>query len=279
MSESGPSTIACQRRAPADAADIWADTWADTWADAPASAPRPARFRRPVIADDGSDVLVGAAGGSGGALLGFAGLANRLMAPLEWVDAFCAAQNHSAIYLRDPEMTLFQGGVPSLVPDLGGGLEALRDRSHRLETRRVICRCTSGGGFGAIRYGLGLGAAHVLCASPPTGLLAAERVGDPRAKLLVQRMEAQFGRDALDLAQDFGASAGATQRTIWFGADARENAAHARHVEGLPGVSLVPVPGYAGHMSFEKVLETGAFDAFVSGGWRAAAAGPPLRSP
>lgn len=238
---------------------------ADVRADAPASVPRPARFRRPLIADDGSDVLVSVKGGSGVTLLGFAGLANRFMAPVEWVDAFCAAHNHSAIYLRDREMTLFQSGVPSLAPDLDGSVEALRDMLQRLETRRLICLGTSGGGFGAIRYGLRLGAAHILCASPPTSLHAAERAGDPRAKLLVQRMEAQFGRDALDLAPDVRAAAGATRLTLWFGADAQKDAAQARHVEGLPGVTLVLVPGYAEHMSFEKVLETGAFDAFVSG--------------
>lgn len=242
-----------------------ADAAIDIWADAPDSVPRPARFRRPLIVDDGSAVLTSVPGESGVTLLGFAGLANRFMAPVEWVDAFCAAHNHSAVYLRDTDRTLFQGGVPSLAPDLEGTIDALRGMLSRLNTRRLICLGTSGGGFGAIRYGMRLEAAHILCASPPTSFDVVDSIGDDRARLLVQRMAAQFGKENLDMLADVRAGGGKTRLTIWFGADAREDAAHARHLEGQPGVTLVPVPDFAAHTTFEKILESGAFEDFVAG--------------
>ncbi|MDP2087749.1 MAG: hypothetical protein Q8K20_21345, partial [Gemmobacter sp.] len=64
---------------------------------------------------------------------------------------------------------------------------------------------------------------------------------------------------------DVRAGGGKTLQNNWYGADAREDAAHARQLEGQPGVTLEPIPDFAAHTTYEKILESGAFEDFVAG--------------
>lgn len=174
----------------------------DIWHGAPANIPSQADFCRALVADDGTEVIESPVGTSGTTLLVFSGLADRAMAPVEWIDAFCAAGNHSAIYLRDFKRSLYIDGISALAPDYEQTLTALQGILAKHGTRRLLCLGTSAGGFGAIRYGLRLGAERILAASPPASLNAMAEMGDVRGQLFVKRMQAQFGKGELDLTPD-----------------------------------------------------------------------------
>lgn len=236
---------------------------AEALQDAPACVPRPDLFLRPLVEDHGAELVESAPGGSGVTLLVFSGFADRAMVPVEWVDAFCAARNHSAIYLRDFGRSLYVNGIESVASGYEETIAALQQVLARHGTRRLLCLGTSAGGFGAIRYGLRLGAAGILTASPPISFKVVDELGDSRARLLVHRMYALFGRENLDLSRDVREAGGSTQLGVWFGEASEMDAAHARCLEGLPGVSLHPIPGLDRHGSFSTVLESGAFAAFL----------------
>lgn len=237
----------------------------DVWENAPDCVPRADSFLRPLVDDHGGELVESVPGTSGVTLVVFSGFADRAMVPVEWIDAYCAARNHSAIYLRDFARSLYVNGIESVATGYDATIAALQEVLARHGTRQLLCLGTSAGGFGAIRYALRMGAAGILTASPPISFKVVDELGDSRARLLVHRMYALFGRENLDLSRDVREAGGATRLSVWFGEQSEMDAAHARCLDGLPGVDLHPIAGLARHGSFSTVLENGAFAAFLDG--------------
>lgn len=221
---------------------------------------------RPLIVDDGAEVIVSPPGTTGTTVLVFTGLNGGAMVPIVYVDRLCAAAGHAAIYLRDPRRTFYLGGVSGLSGDLEGSIAALRGLLQELQTSRLRCMGSSAGGFAAIRYGLRLGAEKVLCASSPTtgntGFLSA--IGEGRARLLVHRMLSQFPQAALDLRDELQVHGHRCRVDLWFGADCPMDAAHASHLAGYPGVHLRPIAGLERHESFASIVALGGWREFLA---------------
>jgi pimeloyl-ACP methyl ester carboxylesterase len=227
--------------------------------------PRQAALQRPLITDDGSDVIASPMGMTGTTVLVFTGLNDRSMVPIEYVDRFCAAAGHSAIYLRDSGRTLYVDGVPSLAQDLDGTLAALQDILRDKQTSRLLCFGSSAGGFGAIRYGLRLGAERVLCASSPTNgnidfLTTSE---EKRGRMLIKRMVERFPPRVLDFREDLLAEGQRPRLDLWYGADFAPDVAHASYLEGYPGVHLHSIDGLDRHNSFASVVALGGLQEFL----------------
>ncbi|WP_028029763.1 hypothetical protein [Gemmobacter nectariphilus] len=230
-----------------------------------AALPPDTALRRPLVVDEGQDVTVSPQGETGTTLLVFTGLADQAMVPIEYIDRFCAAAGHSAIYLRDSGRTLYIAGVPALAEDLDGMMAALRGLLQDRQTSRLLCMGTSAGGFGAIRYGLRLEAEKVLCASPPTSCTAdfLASAEDKRGRLLMRRLWAQFDAAELDVEPDLRAASGRCQVDVWHGADYPIDVAHAAHLAGCPGVHLRPIAGLDQHSSFAQIVINGALQDFI----------------
>lgn len=238
----------------------------NNWSKAPEAVPRPDLFQRPLVEDDDGDVVESPKGGSGTTLLVFTGFADGAMVRTEWIDAFCAARNHSAIYLRDFSRTLYMNGVPSLGDNLDAAVEGVARLLESHGTQRLLCLGTSAGGFGAIRYGLRLKAARIMAVSPPVSFRVVDEFGDSRARMFVQRMYSLFGKEEdLDLSRDVAAAGGHSRLDVWFGAQSRTDAAHAQMLDGLPGVTLHPLEGNSEHTVFPDIIENGGFEAFLDG--------------
>lgn len=239
--------------------------WADTATLLDAMPPDGA-LRRPLIVDDGADVILSPPGVTGTTVLVFTGLNGRAMVPIDYVDRLCAAAGHAAIYLRDPRRTFYLGGVPSLSADLEGTITAVRGLLQGLQTTRLLCLGSSAGGFGAIRFGLRLGADKVLCASTPTtgntDFLAT--AGESRARLLTHRMLSRFPQQALDLRAELQAMGHRCRVDLWFGADCPMDVAHASHLAGYPGVHLRPIEGLDRHESFASIVARGGWREFLA---------------
>lgn len=231
-----------------------------------AALPPEESLRRAVIADEGSDVTVSPQGVTGTTVLVFTGLADKTMVPIEYVDRFCAAAGHTAIYLRDSGRTVYVGGIPCLAGDLDGTIAALQGLLQDSQTERLLCLGSSAGGFGAIRYGLRLGAERILCASSPTTGDAEflDTFGERRARLLTKRMLGRFPARDLDFREHLLAVGHRCRLDLWYGADHLQDTAHARHLEGYPGVRLHPVEGLDRHDSFASLVVLGALQEFLA---------------
>jgi len=223
---------------------------------------------RPSIEDDGASVIVSPAGSSGTTLMVFTGLADQAMVPIECIDAFCAAEGHSVIYLRDTSRSLFIGGVPALASDYLSSLASLRAMVEELGTTRLLCFGSSAGGGAAIRYGLGLSASGILCASGVTCGRPEflEEHTDQRARVVIRRLQRSFVTAELDLYEEVAANGGRTPIRLCFGTGSSTDVAHANYLEGLPGVSLNPLEGLNRHGSFSRMMLEGIFQEFIADG-------------
>jgi pimeloyl-ACP methyl ester carboxylesterase len=103
-------------------------------------------------------------------LLGFCGRAQRMGMPLNLIHRWFGPLNAHVVYLRDYSNNHYDNGIRALAPDFRETLQVLRDLIANLGTSRVVCYGNSLGGYGALRYALGLQAEAVLSFAGPTVL-------------------------------------------------------------------------------------------------------------
>ncbi len=115
--------------------------------------------------------------------------------------------------------------------------------------RELVFIGSSGGGYGAIRWGLEVGARKVIGFSTPTTVRAdfGRVTGDERAKILIRRVQNAVPLPEQDLAGLSRAKSGTTSIDLLYGADNRIDSLHARNLEGIAGVSLHPLEGVQDH--------------------------------
>lgn len=223
-------------------------------------------LRRPLIEDDGANVIVSAPGETGVTLLVFTGLADRVGLPIAVLDAFCAEAGHSAVYLRDCRRELFLSGVSELGANPQETTLAIQVLLEDLGTRTLLCLGNSAGGFAAIRYGLRLGASRILCSSVASNINDdfLEAIDDRRGRLVSKRLNAAALEDGLDISSDILDGNGQCAIDLWYGELSREDVAHAAYLEGLPGVSCYPIPQFPRHNTSIRLIASGAFQEFMS---------------
>ena len=196
------------------------------------------------------------------ALLVFCGAKHRLGMPLPMLHRWLARLPVSLVYLRDLSSQCYLGGVDRLGADIGSTLEALRALTAELGARRVVCYGNSVGGYGALRYGVELGADAVIGVAGLTNMAAAFNAHlhyAPAARAL----DAAFPDAPLDLRRLYQQASHPPRALMVYGEHNWDDRIHAEHMAGLPGVTLQQIDGYKGHNCAVELIRAGRFGALL----------------
>jgi hypothetical protein len=234
--------------------------------------PPPETLKRPLVKDDGTDILISPPGSSGTTVIVFTGFADQAFAPIEVFDAFLAQQDAAAIFLRDSARNFFMPTDYIGVSDSNPFALRLRSELERLGTRNLAVCGTSAGGAAAVFYGLMLGATRMVTFSGPTTGRPEDRalLGDTRAEILMKQIFARTPIEQLDLrpwllkaaAGKFGVP---LDLRMYFGADNAIDRGHAERVADIPGVTVHPVAGFARHNVLQSAAVSGNLGVILAG--------------
>ncbi len=195
------------------------------------------------------------------------GAANTLVVFCAPTNMFCFLLNEmhlwfgrldaNVIYVRDFNMALYQKGLRS-VGDHAASVEHLRGLIAKLGNRRVVTTGHSGGVFGALTMGRDLGADAVAAFSGPSRLdmgLAAKE--DRPFYANVQALLDSGMMTMPDLRADYERTG--IRVEYLFGALNEFDTEQAQTLEGLPNVTLHPVPGVSRHSVLPEMIADGSF--------------------
>ncbi|MGP1282471.1 MAG: hypothetical protein ACTS1X_05800 [Parasphingopyxis sp.] len=186
------------------------------------------------------DVYLRRAPDSKGLVLLFGGVGDGNLLTLSLVDRYLAALGLSSLMMRDNHRMVFMQGVRSLAPDRDGTIDRLRAIIDDLGVERLYTLSTSGGGFGAMTYGLMLKAARCLCFSP-VSRIAGVAEHDPRTPLIRERLERQIPPEEWDIIDWIGRTEHRMPISLYYGRDRAVDRFHAERLAGQPHIDLVPV--------------------------------------
>ncbi len=212
--------------------------------------------------DPASDVQIARRAGCDTVLLAFCGQGHEIGPPMPMMHRWLGGLGASVVYLRDFNGCKYLGGIKSLAADRPASLEALRRIVDQLGGRRILCYGNSAGGFGALDYGLALGADAILCMAGATNL-------DPdanrftRSATTARRLRSAFPDATLDLRLSYAAATRPPRTQMVFGEHNWDDRLQAEHLDGLTGVSLHPVDNFAGHAAFVGSLHRNTFDGLL----------------
>ena len=182
--------------------------------------------------------------------------------PLAFIDTLFAAHRMNVVYLRDFGKRAYLRGVSSLASSEDGTIAALKEIVAGLGAKRTIAMGSSSGGFSALRYGALLGADLAVSFSGPTAMsefFGETRVSAWNPNFFVKAQVEQEGDLPFDLVPVLSQER-PTRFLQFYGRDSAEDAAQARRLEGLPGVSLVAVPGVKDHFVVDHMIGDGSFE-------------------
>jgi hypothetical protein len=164
----------------------------------------------------------------------------------------------SLIYLRDPKSQAYLGGIEPLGQDLGATVAGLRREISALGARRVVCYGPSIGGYGALRYGLELGADAVVCMGGIVNLTPGFNVGLNHRERIDQA-QALFPDEPLDLRHLHQAAAQPPQTFMVYAEHNWDDRLHAEHMAGLRDVALIQIDGARSHHAAMELMRSGGF--------------------
>jgi hypothetical protein len=228
--------------------------------------PKPKSLRRPLIVDDGSEVIQSAPAGLTVTAVVFTGLADRATFDLPVFDSFLAARGVNAVYLRDFSRSLFLHGVDALGPDRDSSCSALKRLIYDFGGERLVCIGNSAGGFAAMDWSHELRPDHIIGLSAPTNvsLEFVEAIGERRAAAVARRVAALHSRERLDLRTQLVDADPRTPITLHYGEAMELDRAHALALADLPQVELRPTPGYPAHDVLFPITWSGGIDALFA---------------
>jgi hypothetical protein len=221
----------------------------------------PATGQPEFIDDQGKDVQIAARPGATDVVLVFCGFNGRMGGPLGLVHRWLAAMPASLVYLRDENRRFYLDGIRSLGPRQDT-LAALRGIAASLGARRIACCGNSAGVFGALHYGLELGAAAVVGFAGPTNL-------DPgfnahlQLKAWTREAAASGLTAAIDLRAAYAAAARPPQALLVWGSENWDDRLQAEYMAGLPTVRQAQLVGYRGHNVVTTLIRTGRLPAVL----------------
>jgi tetratricopeptide (TPR) repeat protein len=208
-----------------------------------ARAPSDDQLLRPPMSDEKIRDVIVAPPSSGSALVViFTATNDTLGMPLPIFDRYLASLGFGAVYLKDFERLLYLRGVRSL-GDETATLEAIRQLKRQLGAARLCTIGASDGGFAAIRYGVALDADRIMSFGGPTHWAP----DLDEYAVMRQRHATYLSEQAIDLRAFLGARPYASRICLFYGEDAPRDRAHARYLDGLPGVLQHPVPELGDH--------------------------------
>ncbi len=192
-------------------------------------------------------------GGSATTFVVFTGLRNRFGISLGQLHyAWLSALPVNLIYLRDPASNLYLTGIHS-IGNLDTSLQHLSRSLAAMGTEKAVFLGHSGGVFGAIYYGVRLGARTALCFSGTTDL---DSLPGSAHESSYQRLRTAHEQGLMpwpDLRQLVGSSA--LQVRLYYGTANDYDAAQALKLHNLPNVSLYPIEGRRQHFVLDQLAE------------------------
>jgi hypothetical protein len=211
--------------------------------------------------DPSKDVQVVAQNSELVALL-FCGDRQALGLPLPMIHAWLAQLPASLVYLRDFRRVFFLHGVQSLGPTRDATLTALRRIITSLHGQRIICYGNSGGIFGALDYGLELGAEKVLCMAGPTNLVPASNIHTTyKAKALA--LKSQFPNACLDMRAAYSRAVNPPSVCIVYGNNSWDDRIQAERMSTLSCVTLYGIKDSGAHNVIIDVIRRGEYEDFL----------------
>jgi hypothetical protein len=166
----------------------------------------------------------------------------------------------NVVYLRDPSRCLHLAGLPGLGDSYDSCVAGLRALYARRGWGKIYTLGVSAGGYGALRYGLDLGARAVLSFSGPSDVAPP---ADPARRV------APFGTlyrtapgMAVDLLPLYRRSARRPRLLLCYGQGNAYDAHMARRMAEFPETELVPF-AFAGHTTIVEALRLGLIEKLV----------------
>jgi tetratricopeptide (TPR) repeat protein len=185
--------------------------------------------------------------------------------PLSLIDSVFAEHGLNAIYLRDFGKRAFLRGIAALGDTEEATLARLAQLTAELGAKRTIFMGASACGFSALRYAASMGADFAVSFAGPTATATVydnTRVSIWNPDFFLKKLLQREGELQLDLVPLLSRSS-RTKFLQIYGEDAAEDAKQARRIEGLPGVTLVPVSGVGDHFVVDHMIGDGSFDALL----------------
>jgi hypothetical protein len=193
-------------------------------------------------------------------VLVFLGVGSRFLMQIASLHPFLKPFGHHVLYLRDMQWSAFMRGVDGVGASYDESVARLRETCRNLGggpgngDRRIYCYGASMGGFGALRYGLDLGACRVLAIETLTTLK-----GDVCRAQDERWLAAKLGDHAVDLRALYRQHPAPPPATLYYGADNRRDAIHAERFADVPGAHVVAVAGSGDHDCLGKLIGDGRF--------------------
>lgn len=185
--------------------------------------------------------------------------------PLAFVDTLFAAHGINVVYLRDFAKRAYLRGVSALGASEEETVAALKCIAAELGAKRLIAMGSSSGGFSALRVGALMGADAAVSFSGPTAIasfLDQTRVSAWNPNFFVKAIMEREGDLPFDLVPLLSRPS-STKFIQFYGADSPDDVRQARRLEGLPGVTLLPVPGIGDHFVVDHMIGDGSFEALL----------------
>ncbi len=211
---------------------------------------------------EAGDVMVDRRPDSRSALIVFKGmrtLGGGVLQTSEWLDPYPV----NIIYACDLKSVGALDGISSLADSYPGAIERLQALARAWSVERWYALGYSAGGYPAVRYGLDLDARRVMTFSGPTIMTGKPVAVDSRLRGLVEAVMVVAPHMCVDLREVMQARTRLPEVIAYYGEEMPRDARHARNLDGLPGVSLRPLPGPQTHDSARLLKEAGGFRAAI----------------
>jgi hypothetical protein len=195
-------------------------------------------------------------------ILVFTGADHRVWVPVQVFQSYLPDDAH-IVFLRDPLNIGHNFGLSALGFGYRNTLKGLERLVQLLGSDEVYCIGSSTGGSASMRYGIGLGAKRCLAFVPithpdvPTVSLA------ELEKRLQTDLQSAQPPGSNDMRQVYLTTPNHPPTTIVFGGANADDSRHARHMHDLPNVTLIEVPGYAGHDVMSELIASGQLDVLI----------------
>ena len=192
-------------------------------------------------------------------ILVFSGGNQAVGMPLPMLHQWLSRWPVSLVYLRDRKSLGYLAGVEPFGQDLAATLQALRSLIEELGATRIVCYGLSYGGYGALRYGLELGAAAVVTLSGLVNMDPAFNTGLHYTET-ARRLNEAFPDETLDLRELHLASSNPPAVFAAYAEHNWDDRIHAEHLAGLDGVVLIQAPGTKTHNTTVELILKGQYD-------------------
>jgi hypothetical protein len=164
------------------------------------------------------------------------------------------------IFLKDSVRCFSLCEIARLGPGFDANLARLKLILGELEATSVFCLGTSAGAFPALKFGLELDALGVLAFSGTPSLNIEDDAGATLAKYpQLRALSTKAPHLATSMVTEYASRPAYPSVTMVYGGNNKRDAFFASLMEGMPGVKLAPIEGFAGHGAFKESLSKGIF--------------------